>query len=422
MRCLCPVRSARDGAMMPARVAHDDVAHARTLEQRGDGDPGGAGARDHDTQVGQRPTDDRGGVEQPGEHDDRGAVLVVVEHRDVEALLEPGLDVEAARRRDVLEVDAAVGRSQPGDRLDELVDGAGLHAHRHRVDPGEVLEEDRLALHHRHRRERTDVAEAEDGGAVGDRRRRCCAGRCSAAERLGSAAIARQTSATPGRVEQGRGRRGPASGCVACTPSLPPSWARKTGPSKSKLGYDEDADMTGLPGEDGGASDDVGGDGPTSLVWDGDGREVCRARHPRTRPAGRLRLDDVRRATIARVRRPPAPPPAVSSGSAAGRWSPRCTRATCCSPSGAPASAPATSPWCGCPHDATALARPLSVKRLPGRDPDAPERWWLDADNPRDGRDVLRRGVGRRAPTSSRVVLARDCARGPARLRRRHTP
>ena len=29
--------------------------------------------------------------------------------------------------------------------------------------------------------------------------------------------------------------------------------------------------------------------------------------------------------------------------------------------------------------------RPLGVKRVTGPDPDAPERWWLDADNPAEG-------------------------------------
>ncbi len=40
-------------------------------------------------------------------HDDRGAVLVVVEDGDVERLLQATLDLEAARGRDVLEIDAA---------------------------------------------------------------------------------------------------------------------------------------------------------------------------------------------------------------------------------------------------------------------------------------------------------------------------
>ena len=51
-------------------------------------------------------------VQQRGHHDDRGAVLVVVEDRDVELLLQPVLDLEAARRGDVLEVDAAERRAR----------------------------------------------------------------------------------------------------------------------------------------------------------------------------------------------------------------------------------------------------------------------------------------------------------------------
>ncbi len=31
--------------------------------------------------------------------------------------------------------------------------------------------------------------------------------------------------------------------------------------------------------------------------------------------------------------------------------------------------------------------RPVSVKRLVGRDPDDPSRWWVERDNPREGVD-----------------------------------
>ena len=111
-------------------------------------------------------------VGERGQRDDRGAVLVVVEDRDVEPLLEPVLDLEAARRRDVLEVDAAEGRRQPDDRLDDLLDVGGVEADRDGVDAAERLEQDRLALHHRHRRGRADVAQPEHRGAVGDHRDR----------------------------------------------------------------------------------------------------------------------------------------------------------------------------------------------------------------------------------------------------------
>ena len=103
-----------------------------------------------------------------GEDDDRRAVLVVVEDRDVELVAQPPLDLEAARGRDVLEVDAAEGRRGRLDEGDDLVDVLAVDAEREGVDAGELLEEHRLALHHRHGRLRADVAEAEHRGPVGD--------------------------------------------------------------------------------------------------------------------------------------------------------------------------------------------------------------------------------------------------------------
>ena len=82
--------------------------------------------------------------------------------------LSRSLDLEAARRGDVLEVDAAEARRQPDDGLDDLLDVGGGQADRDGVDAAELLEQHGLALHHRHRRGRADVAEAEHGGAVGD--------------------------------------------------------------------------------------------------------------------------------------------------------------------------------------------------------------------------------------------------------------
>ena len=108
------------------------------------------------------------GVDQRGEHDDRRAVLVVVEDRDVEAGAQPTLDLEAARRRDVLEVDAGEDRGDQLDRAHDLVDVLGVEADRERVDAGEPLEQRRLALHHRQRGERAEVAQPEHRGAVGD--------------------------------------------------------------------------------------------------------------------------------------------------------------------------------------------------------------------------------------------------------------
>ena len=147
-------------------VGRGEVADAGREQDLAHRDPGGACTGHDDTQIGERASGDLGRIRKRGEHDDRGAVLVVVEDRDVQRVLQPLLQLEAARRGDVFEVDAAEARGEPHDRLEQLVDIRAVQADRHRVDIGKVLEQQRLALHDRHRAERADVTEAEDGGAV----------------------------------------------------------------------------------------------------------------------------------------------------------------------------------------------------------------------------------------------------------------
>jgi uncharacterized membrane-anchored protein len=100
--------------------------------------------------------------------DDRGTVLVVVEDRDLHALAQLLLDVEALRRLDVFEVDAAEGGLHACDRVDQRI-GVGLvELDIEDIDAGELLEEAALAFHHRLAGERADVAQAEHRRAVGD--------------------------------------------------------------------------------------------------------------------------------------------------------------------------------------------------------------------------------------------------------------
>ena len=103
-----------------------------------------------------------------GAGDDRRAVLVIVEDRDVHDLLQLFLDVEALGPLDVLEVDAAEGRLENLDGADDLVGILGVQLDVEDVDVGKALEEDPFAFHHRFAGERADVAQAENGGAVGD--------------------------------------------------------------------------------------------------------------------------------------------------------------------------------------------------------------------------------------------------------------
>ena len=81
-------------------------------EQLEAGDAGGAGAIDDELAGLEVAAGQLQRVDQAGGGDDRRAVLVVVEDRDVEQLLQPLLDDEAVGRLDILEVDAAERRAE----------------------------------------------------------------------------------------------------------------------------------------------------------------------------------------------------------------------------------------------------------------------------------------------------------------------
>jgi hypothetical protein len=107
-------------------------------------------------------------VEDRRRHDDCGAMLVIVEHRDLHALAQPALDVEALRRLDVLEVDAAEGGLEGCDDFDQRVEVLLADLDVEHVDAGELLEQHALAFHHRLGHQRADVAQTQHGRAVGD--------------------------------------------------------------------------------------------------------------------------------------------------------------------------------------------------------------------------------------------------------------
>ena len=154
----------------PLGVAEDDVVRCEPygLEQLEAGDARGARAVAHQSGRLDVPAGQIERVDQPGRCDDCGTVLVVVEHGNVEQFPQPLLDDEALGRLDVLEVDAAPTLAEQLDATDDLVGIFRRNFEVDGVDVGEALEQHRLSLHHRFRRQRATIAEAEYGGAVGD--------------------------------------------------------------------------------------------------------------------------------------------------------------------------------------------------------------------------------------------------------------
>jgi hypothetical protein len=147
---------------------HVLVAHAHRLDELGAGDARRTRAVDHHLgrfDVAAREMDR---VDQARRRDDRRAVLVVVEDRDVEQFAQALLDHEAFGRLDILEIDAAESDAQIAHAIDELVDVLGVDFQIDRIDVRETLEQNGLAFHHRLAAERAQIAQSQHRRAVGD--------------------------------------------------------------------------------------------------------------------------------------------------------------------------------------------------------------------------------------------------------------
>jgi hypothetical protein len=101
-------------------------------------------------------------VENAGRDDDGGAVLVIMEDRNVHDLAQLLFDLEAFGRLDVFQIDAAKGRLKRRNHADHAVHVRCVDLDIEDIDACEFLEQDRLALHHRLGGERTDVAKARE--------------------------------------------------------------------------------------------------------------------------------------------------------------------------------------------------------------------------------------------------------------------
>ena len=149
-------------------VTKDDICKSRREQQLRDRDRSSARAGDNDAHVLLPLAHDLERVCEPREGDDSGSVLIVVEDRDVAELLELALDLEAAGRRDILQIHAAEAAREEIHRAHEFVHVLRFDAERERVHTAEGLEEHAFALHDGHAGLGADVAETEHRRTVRD--------------------------------------------------------------------------------------------------------------------------------------------------------------------------------------------------------------------------------------------------------------
>ena len=154
-----------------AELIHcNDVLCACGHEHLDDGSTGSTGAVQHDVHILHLLAHHTQGVDEGSSDHDGGAVLVIVEHRDVQLPLQGLLDLEALGALDILQIDAAkggrnglAGSNDTGSVVGVDADGEGVHA-------AKLLEQHGLALHDRQTGFRADIAQAQHGGAIGNDR------------------------------------------------------------------------------------------------------------------------------------------------------------------------------------------------------------------------------------------------------------
>ncbi|MPM42593.1 hypothetical protein SDC9_89259 [bioreactor metagenome] len=151
-------------------VGHPDVLarHAQLDQQAQAGQRRSAGARGHQLDLGDVLAGDLQAVEDGGAHHDGRAVLVVVEDRDLHALAQLALNIEAVGCLDVFQIDAAEGGLHRRDDFHQLVRVLLVELDVEHIDARELLEQHALAFHDGLARQRADVAQAQHGRAVGD--------------------------------------------------------------------------------------------------------------------------------------------------------------------------------------------------------------------------------------------------------------
>ena len=153
-------------------VHRDDVPGTGHLQHMDDGRTRSTGAVLHNAHILDTLAHHLQGIEYTRQHDDGGAMLVVMEHRNLQFPFQFSLDFKTFRTADILQVDASESGGNRLDRSHHFLFGRSVQTDGERIHTAELFEEDALSLHDRQARLRADIAQAQYGGAVGNHRHR----------------------------------------------------------------------------------------------------------------------------------------------------------------------------------------------------------------------------------------------------------
>ena len=165
---LSPVHAGAAFVQSAVLVAHGDVLEACTQQHLDNCNACRACAAGDDLDGLLLLADHLECIQQTCQNDNSRAVLIVVEYGNITLFLQLALDLEAAGGRNILQIDAA---ERAGDHIygvDKLVNVLGLDTEGECVNVSKRLEQRAFALHNGHTCLGADVAQTENGAAVGD--------------------------------------------------------------------------------------------------------------------------------------------------------------------------------------------------------------------------------------------------------------
>src|SRR5262245_31217908 len=152
----------------PGGITANDVTYTSIHEDLARGHARSPDTVKDDLQVSRVFLDNLQGVEQRRERHNGRAVLVVVEYRDIDLVLQPLFDLEAAWCRNVFQVNPTEDRRNALDRIHDDARIFIANADREGINASKFFEQGAFPFHDRHGRCRANVPEPQHGSTVRD--------------------------------------------------------------------------------------------------------------------------------------------------------------------------------------------------------------------------------------------------------------
>ena len=147
-------------------VTANDVADARRHDDFCASNTRGAHAINDNFNIAHLLADNLQRVNERGEYNNGGAVLIVMEDRNVEFFFEPVFYLETTWGGNVFQIYSAKAGRDCFHDANDLVRVFRVQTNREGIDAGEFLEEHRLSFHHRHCCRRTNIAQTKHGSSI----------------------------------------------------------------------------------------------------------------------------------------------------------------------------------------------------------------------------------------------------------------